>query len=102
MTLLEQTRNMHREILEYLDGVAGIHEPHVDTVFKGYTADDEEVKVTVREYGPRQADLGVRYQILLECGDKRVVGNAQATLDQALTAVDLKWRQLGIERWGEK
>ena len=93
---------MHREMLEYLDGVVGIHEPHVDTVFKGYTAADEQVKVTVRQYGPRQADLGVGYQVLLECGDKRAVGNAQATLNQALTAVDLKWRQLGIERWGDK
>lgn len=92
---------MHRGRLEYLDGVVGIHEPHVDTVFGAYTSDDEEVKVTVRHYGPRQADLGVRYQALLEYGDKRIVGNAQATLDQALTAVDLKWRQLGIERWGD-
>lgn len=93
---------MHREMLKYLDSVVGIHEPHVDTVFKAYTSDDKEVKVTVRQYGSRQADLGVRYQILLECGEKRVVGNAQATLDQALTAVELKWRQLGIERWGDK
>ena len=99
---MEQTRKMHREMLEYLDGVVGIDEPHVDTAFKGYTADDEEVKVTLRQYGPRQADLGVGYQVLLECGDKRAVGNAQATLNQALTAVDLKWRQLGIERWGDK
>ncbi len=93
---------MHREMLEYLGSVVGIHEPHLDTIFKAYTSDDEEVKVTVREYGPRQADLGMRYQILLECRKERVVGNAQATLREALTAVDLKWRQLGIERWGDK
>ncbi len=91
---------MHREMLEYLDGVVGIHEAHVDTVAKAYTADDEEVSVTVRQY--LSADFGVRYMVLLECGEKKVVGNAQATLDEAFTAVDLKWRQLGIERWGDK
>lgn len=73
----------------------------MDTVLKAYTSDNEEVKVTVRQYGPRQADLGVRYLVLLECGEKTVVGNAQATLDEAFTAVDQKWRQLGIERWGD-
>lgn len=52
-------------MLEYLDDVVAIHEPHVDIVFKGYTADDETVKVTVRQYGPRQADLGVRYEVSL-------------------------------------
>lgn len=93
---------MHREMLECLDNVVGIHEPHVDTVFKGYTSDDEAVKVTVRQYGPRQADLGVRYAVSLDCGDKKAVGNAQATLEEALVAVDLKWQQVGIERWGDK
>lgn len=93
---------MHREMLEYLADVVGLHEPHVETVFKGYTSDDEAVKVTVRQYGPRQVDLGVRYEVSLECGDKKVVGNAQATLEGALTAVDQKWQQVGIERWGDR
>ena len=91
---------MYREMLEYLDGVVGIHEPHVDKVAKAYTSDDEEVTMTVRQ--SFSADFGLRYQVLLECRDKRVVGNPQATLAQALTAVDLKWRQLGIERWGDR